>query len=103
MSEMTYTSRQQEQAADEKESKSEKHKSDESSTSVRRCPASYLPLNVMSRWAFGGFSTEELETRLKGRVKDSTLIASACQEMRSLLWKFAYSVSVQSFSNSSVP
>lgn len=88
-------------AADEKESKSESEKKHNESK-TRPCPASYLPLHVMARWAFGGFNLEELETRLKGRVKDIALIASACQEMRALLWKFAYSVCVQSILNRSV-
>ena len=64
--------------------------------SVHPCPASYLPLHVIVRWAFGGFSSEEFESRLQGRVKDMSVVASVCQEIRTVLWTFAYFVSVQS-------
>lgn len=64
-------------------------------SNANKCPASYLPLNVIGRWAFGGFSLKELDIRLQRYAKDTTLIASVCQELRSALWDFACSVSVR--------
>ena len=87
------------EAVSEKKSKREKKNLELNS---RPCPASYLPLHVIVRWAFGGFSSDELETRLKSRVKDITLIASVCHDIRTLLWTFACSVSMQEISERSL-